>query len=111
MVTMISQPLSEFALHARAILGLPIDDANVAVIAPGGAGASAVVLAGGPGAPSYDGLDAALRVPTAQVRVFGKPDAPKKRRLAVALAAGGSVEEAKARALQAAACVKVSFEE
>ena len=45
MVTMITQPLSEFALHARAILGLPIGDDDVAVIAPGGAGASAVVLA------------------------------------------------------------------
>jgi phosphoribosylglycinamide formyltransferase 2 len=109
MVTMITQPLSEFALHARAILGLPISDDNVAITAPGGAGASAVVLAGGPGAPSYDGLGDALRVPTAQVRIFGKPDAPKKRRLAVALAAGSSVDEAKERALRAAAYVKVDF--
>ncbi len=109
MVTMITQPVSEFALHARAILGLPIRDDDVAIIAPGGAGASAVVLAGGEGAPSYDGLDAALRVPTAQVRIFGKPDAPKRRRLGVALAAGSSTDEAKARALKAAAAVSVSF--
>ena len=110
MVTMITQPLSEFALHARAILGLPVSEDNVAITAPGGAGASAVVLAGGAGAPSYDGLSDALRVPTAQVRVFGKPDAPKQRRLAVALAAGATPEEAKARALEAAACVKVDFD-
>ncbi|HVV37057.1 MAG TPA: formate-dependent phosphoribosylglycinamide formyltransferase [Acidimicrobiales bacterium] len=109
MVTMISQPLSEFALHARAILGLPITDDNVAIVAPGGAGASAVVLAGGSGAPTYDGLDDALRVPTAQVRIFGKPDAPKKRRLGVALAAGSSTDEAVARALAAAAHVRVEF--
>jgi phosphoribosylglycinamide formyltransferase 2 len=109
MVTMITQSLSEFALHARAILGLPISDDDVAILAPGGAGASAVVLAGGGGVPSYDGLGDALRVPTAQVRIFAKPDAPKKRRLGVALAAGSSVEEAKDRALQAAACVQVSF--
>jgi phosphoribosylglycinamide formyltransferase 2 len=110
MVTMISQPLSEFALHARAILGLPIADDNVAVVAPVCAGASAVVLAGGDGAPSYDGLSDALRVPTAQVRIFGKPDAPKQRRLGVALAAGDSVDEAVTRALAAAACVRVEFD-
>ena len=110
MVTMISQPLSEFALHARAILGLPINDDDVAITAAGGAAASAVVLAGGDGAPRYDGLSDALRVPTAQVRIFGKPNAPKKRRLGVALAAGSSVDEAKRRALEAAACVKVEFD-
>jgi phosphoribosylglycinamide formyltransferase 2 len=110
MVTMITQPLSEFALHARAILGLPITDDDVAIVAPGGAGASAVVLAGGAGAPSYEGLSDALRVPTAQVRIFGKPDAPKQRRLAVALAAGATVDEAKERAVRAAACVRVEFD-
>jgi phosphoribosylglycinamide formyltransferase 2 len=110
MVTMITQPLSEFALHARAILGVPISDDEVAITAPGGAGASAVVLAGGDGVPTYDGLDAALRVPTAQVRIFGKPDAPKKRRLGVALAAGATTDEATRRALDAAACVTVSFD-
>lgn len=109
MVTMITQPLSEFALHARAILGLPIRDDDVAIVAPGGAGASAVVLAGGDGVPSYDGLSAALQVPTAQVRIFGKPDAPKRRRLGVALAAGASVEEATQRALDAAGAVRVEF--
>lgn len=110
LVTLVTQPLSEFALHARAILGLPISEDNVAIIAPGGAGASAVVLAGGDGVPSYSGVAEALRVPTAQVRVFGKPDAPKKRRLAVAVAAGSSTDEAVARALEAAGHVQVSFD-
>ena len=109
MVTMITQPLSQFALHARAVLGLPIAAEDVAVIAPGDAGASAVVLAHGDGVPSYGGVDKALRVPTAQVRIFGKPKAPRRRRLGVALAAGSSVEEAKERALQAAGCITVEF--
>ncbi len=109
MVTMISQPLSEFALHARAILGLPISDDNVAIVAPGGFGASAVVLDGGGTAPTFAGVGDALRVPTAQVRLFGKPDAPKTRRLGVALAAGASVDEARARAAQAAGCITVGF--
>jgi phosphoribosylglycinamide formyltransferase 2 len=112
MVTMITQPVSEFALHARAILGLPISDDDVAVIAPGGAGASAVVLSPGVGnAPRFDGVSDALRVASAQVRLFGKPDAKKGRRLGVALAAGSSVDEARARAVQAAACITVSFDE
>ncbi|MEY2398491.1 MAG: phosphoribosylglycinamide formyltransferase 2 [Actinomycetota bacterium] len=110
MVTMITQPLSEFALHVRSILGLPIRDEDVAMVAPGGCGASAVVLAGGDGAPSYDGVRDALRVPTAHVRIFGKPDAPKQRRLAVALAAGASTDEATARAIEAASCIKVHFD-
>lgn len=111
MVTMVSQPLSEFALHARAILGLPVRDEHVAVVAPGGVGASAVVLAGGGVAPRFDGVADALRVPTAQVRLFGKPDAPKPRRLAVALAAGASVDEARSRATRAAAAITVGFDE
>jgi phosphoribosylglycinamide formyltransferase 2 len=111
MVTMISQPLSEFALHARAILGLPIKDEEVAVTAPGGVGASAVILEGGGVAPTFDGVADALRVPTAQVRLFGKPDAPKKRRLGVALAGGATVEEARARATQAAGAITVGFAE
>ncbi len=110
MVTMISQPLSEFALHARAILGLPIKDSEVEVVAPGGVGASAVVLEGGGRAPMFDGVADALRVPTAQIRLFGKPEAPKKRRLGVALAGGSSVEEARSRAVEAAGNIKVSFD-
>ncbi len=110
MVTMITQPASEFALHARAILGLPIRDDDVAMVAPGGAGASSVVLSPGAGvAPVFDGLTDALRVPTAQVRFFGKPDAKKGRRLGVALAAGPSTDEARDRANTAAGAITVGF--
>ncbi|HEV2891415.1 MAG TPA: formate-dependent phosphoribosylglycinamide formyltransferase [Frankiaceae bacterium] len=103
MVTMASQPLSEFALHVRAILGLPVED--VVLDAPG---ASAVVLAGAAGVlPSYDGLDEALRVPTAQVRIFAKPDCKPGRRMGVALARGADVDEARERARTAAAAIRV----
>jgi phosphoribosylglycinamide formyltransferase 2 len=104
MVTMVTQPQSEFALHVRAILGLPVED--VVLDAPG---ASAVILAPAVlDAPRYDGLAAALGVPTAQLRIFGKPDAKPGRRLGVALARGGDVTEARERARAAAAAVVVS---
>ena len=107
MVTMISQPTSEFALHVRAVLGLPVRDDDVAVAVPS---ASAVVLGTEPGVPSYAGLDVALAVPTAQVRVFGKPTAHPGRRLAVALAQGDTIDPARERAREAAAAVRVSVE-
>ena len=107
MVTMISQPTSEFALHVRAVLGLPVRDDDVAVAVPS---ASAVVLGTEPGVPSYAGLDVALAVPTAQVRVFGKPTSHPGRRLAVALAQGDTIEQARERAREAAAAVRVSVE-
>jgi phosphoribosylglycinamide formyltransferase 2 len=105
MVTMASQATSEFALHVRAILGLPVRPDDVAVTTPS---ASAVVLGTEPGVPSYAGLGTALEVPTAQVRVFGKPTSHPGRRLAVALAQGATVEEARERARTAAAAVRVS---
>ncbi|WP_148613420.1 formate-dependent phosphoribosylglycinamide formyltransferase [Nocardioides rubriscoriae] len=106
MVTMISQPTSEFALHVRAILGLPVRPDDVAVTTPS---ASAVVLGTESGTPSYAGLDAALAVPTAQVRVFGKPTSHPGRRLAVALAQGDTIDQARERAREAAAAVRVSM--
>ena len=105
MVTLVSQPTSEFALHVRAVLGLPVREDDVAVAVPS---ASAVVLGTEAGVPSYDGLEVALAVPTAQVRVFGKPTSHPGRRLAVALAQGATVDEARARAREAAAAVRVS---
>lgn len=105
MVTMASQPTSEFALHVRAILGLPVRPDDLSVTTPS---ASAVVLGTEPGVPSYAGLDDALAVPTAQVRVFGKPTSHPGRRLAVALAQGDTVEQARERARAAAAAVRVS---
>jgi phosphoribosylglycinamide formyltransferase 2 len=106
MVTMATQALSEFALHARAILGLPVPAGEVPLIAP--AGASAVVLAAATGAPVYRGLDLALAShPSVSVRLFGKPEAPKPRRLGVALATADDVDLARTRAVAAAKLVEV----
>ncbi len=105
MVTMVSQDLSEFALHARAILGLPVPE--VTLRAPG---ASSVILGhGSSDAPSFTGVPDALRVPTAQVRLFGKPQVRGERRLGVALATGAEVDEARARANAAAGKVSVEM--
>ena len=82
-----TQNLSEFELHARAILGLPIPSVDLLR-----AGASAVVLATGEGVPSYEGIEAALDEPGIDVRVFGKPVARPYRRMAVALASGPTEE-------------------
>jgi phosphoribosylglycinamide formyltransferase 2 len=104
LVTLISQDLSEFALHVRAILGFPVDPP--ALRTPGG---SAVILAGQEGvAPSFD-VGAALAEPGIQVRLFGKPDCRKNRRMGVVLAPGRDPFEARDRALKAASLVKVGY--
>jgi len=101
MVTMITQWQNEFELHARAILGLPVNTALKS------AGASAVIYGGADATGLvFDGVDAALRVPNTELRLFGKPESFKKRRMGVALAFDDDVELARARAKQAAACVK-----
>ena len=94
MVTLISQNLSEFDLHARAILGLPIPQIDTIE------GASAVVLANKEGvAPSYTGVAEAMREPGTDVRIFGKPTTRPFRRMAVALAKGpNALEKARAAA-------------
>ena len=94
MVTLISQNLSEFDLHARAILGLPIPQIDTIE------GASAVVLANKEGvAPSYKGVAEAMREPGTDVRIFGKPTTRPYRRMAVALAKGpNALERARAAA-------------
>ena len=97
-----TQNLSEFELHARAILGLPIP--SIELLRPG---ASAAVLASGEGEPRYEGLEEALSEPGVDVRVFGKPTARPYRRMAVALAAGEDVEAQRERAKAAAAKVVV----
>lgn len=101
MVTMATQWQNEFELHARAILGLPVD---TSLKTPG---ASAVIY-GGVEAQGivFDGIDAALRVPGTELRLFGKPESFVKRRMGVALARHDDVEVARQRAKQAAACVK-----
>lgn len=107
LVTLVSQDLSEFALHARAILGLPAGDVT-RIGGPGQeAAASCAVLAEGEGVPIVSGVDRALAVPTAQVRVFGKPAVSGRRRVAVALARGTDVAEARSRARAAAAALRI----
>lgn len=101
MVTMVSQRLSEFELHARAILGLPVD------VSLSGVGASAVIYGGVDSSNLvFEGLEQALAVPESDVRLFGKPESFVKRRMGVALAKGQSVEEARQRAKLAASLVK-----
>lgn len=106
MVTLISQDLSEFALHARAILGLPIP-----AIRQLGPAASAVILVEGDSdQPRYGNLAAALAEPGTDLRLFGKPEVHGRRRMGVALARGTDIEDAKARALRAAALVRVDLD-
>jgi phosphoribosylglycinamide formyltransferase 2 len=101
MVTMASQRLSEFELHARAILGLPVD---VALKNPG---ASAVIY-GGVDAQgiAFEGLEQALSVPESDIRLFGKPESFERRRMGVALAGGKDIATARERAKQAADFVR-----
>jgi phosphoribosylglycinamide formyltransferase 2 len=106
MVTMISQDLSQFALHARAILGLPIPN-----IRTHGPSASSVVLVdGNADHVKYGELQQALAEPDTQIRLFGKPGVRGHRRMGVALARGGTIQEAVDKAKRAAAAVAVSFE-
>ena len=101
LVTLCSQRQSEFELHARAILGLPVD---TALREPG---ASAVIYGGvDAGALVYEGVDAALAVPRADLRLFGKPQSYRRRRMGVALACGDDVDQARARAKEAASRVR-----
>ncbi len=105
MVTMISQDLSQFALHARAILGLPIPN-----IVQHGPSASAVILVeGDSGNLRYANLETALRQPDTQLRLFGKPEVKGKRRMGVALARGADVEEARRKASQVASTVTIEL--
>ena len=91
MVTMISQDLSEFALHVRAILGLPIP--NIANHGP--SASKAVVVRGDSANVSFANLEEVLAMPDTQIRIFGKPEVHDHRRMAVLLARGASIEEAK----------------
>ena len=100
MVTMCSQVQSEFELHARAILGLPVD---TSLRAPG---ASAVIYGQMDKLGiSFFGVDEALRVPQSDLRLFGKPESFVRRRMGVALANGSNIEEARSRAKLAASKV------
>ena len=102
MVTLVTQKQNEFELHARAILGLPVDASLHSV------GASAVIL-GGVDAKgvTYEGLAKALSVPTSEIRLFGKPEAFVSRRMGVALATAETVDEARTRAVKAASMIVI----
>ncbi|PIE41113.1 MAG: phosphoribosylglycinamide formyltransferase 2 [Gammaproteobacteria bacterium] len=105
MVTLISQDLSEFALHARAILGLPIP-----AIRQWGPAASAVILVDGESDNvSFSGMEQALRQPDTQLRLFGKPGVQGQRRMGVALALADDVAAAVSKAKQAADCISVEL--
>ena len=105
LVTLISQDLSEFALHARAILGLPIPN-----IVQHGASASAVLLVAGESSNiRYSGLDKALAEINTQLRLFGKPEVSGQRRMGVALARGTEVGHACRKALAVIAAIKVEI--
>ena len=104
MVTMIGQDLSEFDLHVRAILGLPIP-----AIRAERAAASAVILAESesPNEPGYLGVDRALGLKDVEIRLFGKPNTRRYRRMGVALARAGTVTAARSLAQRAARMVRV----
>jgi phosphoribosylglycinamide formyltransferase 2 len=105
MVTMISQDLSQFALHARAILGLPIPN-----IVQHGPSASAVILVEGESdRVSFGNLNEALAASDTQLRLFGKPRVKGKRRMGVAIARGNSIDEARTKAKGAADAVEVKL--
>ncbi|MDX3896337.1 formate-dependent phosphoribosylglycinamide formyltransferase [Pusillimonas sp.] len=102
LVTMISQWQSEFELHARAILGLPVDtrlrSPGASAVIYGGVDARGVV---------FEGVDEALRIPQSEVRLFGKPESFVKRRMGVAVAYDENIDAARDRARRVAGCIKV----
>ena len=105
MVTMISQDLPQFALHARAILGLPIPN-----IHQHGPSASCVILVEGHSTQvKFANLAEALQQPDTQLRLFGKPEVAGKRRMGVALARGASIEEALEKARKASGAVQIEL--
>ncbi|MCY7355153.1 MAG: formate-dependent phosphoribosylglycinamide formyltransferase [Lysobacter sp.] len=104
LVTLISQDLSQFALHARAILGLPIP-----VIRQLGPSASTAVLAEGHGVPVFGNIDAALHVPDTALRLFGKPRVEGHRRVAVTLARGENTDDARSVSRDAAAALTIDL--
>ena len=105
MVTMISQDLSEFALHARAILGLPVPN-----IKNHGPSASYVILVEGHSQQvKYGNLGAALTAPDTQIRLFGKPEVQGERRMGVVLARGATLQEARKKAKAGAEAVSIAL--
>lgn len=101
MVTMISQELSQFALHARAILGLPIP----AIHFHGPSASSVILVNGTSDHVMFENIDEALKLPDTQLRLFGKPEVDGQRRMGVALARADSVDDARQKAMQVSSTV------
>lgn len=104
LVTIGSQQWSEFALHARAILGLPVPP--IRLLRPA---FSVALLGEGDGVPTFSGLERALAVPETHLRLFGKPECRGHRRLGVVIATGETVEEARTRARECATAVRIEI--
>lgn len=104
MVTMISQDMSEFALHVRALLGLPVPEIRFY----GPSASKAIVVEGDTDKVVFDNIDKALSEPGVQIRIFGKPEVKGHRRMAVILATADSVEEAIKKADRAASELTIS---
>ena len=105
MVTMISQDLSQFSLHARAILGLPIPGIHF----HGASASSVILIEGSSDHVTFNNIDNALRQPDTQIRLFGKPEVQGQRRMGVALARGADIDEAKSKAISASEAVSVDL--
>jgi len=106
MVTLISQDLSQFALHVRAILGLPVP----AIVQHGASASAAILLEGSGQHVVFGALDEALREPNTQLRLFGKPAVQGRRRMGVALARAASIEQARTLARNSAAAITAAAE-
>jgi phosphoribosylglycinamide formyltransferase 2 len=102
LVTLVGQDLSEFALHARAILGLPIPE----VLQRGPAASAVILVAGESGDVRFEGIGDALAAPSTQLRLFGKPEVRGQRRMGVALALGACIDDARQKARASAAAVR-----
>lgn len=104
MVTLISQDLSQFALHVRAILGLPIPN----IVQHGPSASAALLVEGQSPQVSFSGLDAALAESDTQLRLFGKPEVAGRRRMGVCLARGGNLDQARAKAIAMRERIQIS---
>ena len=105
MVTMISQDLSQFALHARAILGLPIPNIHF----HGPSASSVILVQGDSDKPCFDKLEKVLEQEDTQLRLFGKPEVSGQRRMGVVLARGDNIEEARNKAITGSGAVQITF--
>ena len=105
MVTMISQDLSQFALHARAILGLPIPEIHF----HGPSASSVILVSGESNHVTFNNINEALKLADTQIRLFGKPEVKGQRRMGVALARDDTVEAARQKAMNASASITIKL--